>query len=100
MRVGSRNRLIGVELAFCVFAAVLAVQPEFASAQSPATPSAEGAAPAPRSSEANSHASPLPPVDASSKPPPGVPSDASAVTLELTPRPVAYLSSSAEWANG
>jgi S1-C subfamily serine protease len=45
-------------------------------------------------------AAPAPPAESESKPPSGVPSDAAAVTLELTPRPVAYASASAKWANG
>ena len=67
---------------------MLALQPApvFAQAAGNATP---GAAAAPSA-----------PSDTGSKPPPGVPDDSSATTLELTARPVAYVSANAEWANG
>ncbi|HTV31890.1 MAG TPA: GyrI-like domain-containing protein [Methylocella sp.] len=47
-------------------------------------------------------ASPRPGTETAPKsvPPAGVPDDSSAVTLELTARPVAYVSANAEWANG
>ena len=88
MRIGNFSRSPGLELAFGLFLAMLALQPApvFAQAAGNATP---GAAAAPSA-----------PSDTGSKPPPGVPDDSSAVTLELTPRPVAYASASAEWANG
>ena len=41
-----------------------------------------------------------PPSVSESQPPPGVPSDASVVTLDLTPRPVAYLRATANWEDG
>lgn len=88
MRIGNFTRLPGLELAFGLFLAMLALQPAPALAQAAgnATPGASGA--------------PSAPADTGSKPPPGVPDDSSATTLELTPRPVAYVSANAEWANG
>ena len=88
MRIGNFSRLPGLKLAFGLFLAMLALQPApvFAQAAGNATP---GAAAAPSA-----------PSDTGSKPPPGVPDDSSATTLELTARPVAYVSANAEWANG
>ena len=88
MRIGNFTRLPGLELAFGLFLAMLALQPApvLAQAAGNATP---GAAAAPSA-----------PSDTGSKPPPGVPDDSSATTLELSPRPVAYVSANAEWANG
>ncbi|MCI0698298.1 GyrI-like domain-containing protein [candidate division KSB1 bacterium] len=45
-------------------------------------------------------AAPSAPADTGSKPPPGVPDDSSVAAIELTPRPVAYTSAKAEWADG
>jgi effector-binding domain-containing protein len=90
MRIGNFTRLPGLELAFGLFLAVLAMQPAPVLAQA-----AGGATPAPASPGVNS-----PPEESGSKPPLGVPDDSSAVTLELAPRPVAYVSASAEWADG
>ena len=101
MRIGSINRSLGVELAFGLFLAVLAAPPEPTFAQAPAAaPAAEGATPAPVSPGVNAKPAPSTPAEPGSKLPPGVPDDASAVTLELTSRPVAFTSASAEWANG
>ncbi len=88
MRIGNFTRLPGLKLAFGVFLAMLALQPApvLAQAAGNATPGAAGALSAP--------------ADTGSKPPPGVPDDSSAMTLELTARPVAYVSANAEWANG
>jgi effector-binding domain-containing protein len=88
MRIGNFTRLPGLELAFGLVLAMLALQPApvLAQAAENATPSAAGA--------------PSAPADTGSKPPPGVPDDSSATTLELAPRPVAYVSANAEWANG
>ena len=89
MRIGNFTRLPGLELAFGLVLAMLALQPApvvLAQAAGNATPSAAGA--------------PSAPSDTGSKPPPGVPDDSSATTLELAPRPVAYVSANAEWANG
>lgn len=101
MRIGSINRLLGVELAFGLGLAILAAQPQHAFAQAPAAaPAAGGATRAPASPGVNAKPAPSVPAETGSKPPPGVPDDASAVTLELTSRPVAFTSASAEWANG
>ena len=101
MRIGSINRSLGVELAFGLFLALLAAQPEPAVAEAPAVPPAAGdSTPAPVSPGVNVKPIPSKPADTGSKPPPGVPDDTSAVTLELTSRPVAFTSASAEWANG
>jgi len=88
MRIGNFTRLPGLELAFGLVLAMLALQPApvLAQAAGNATPGAAGA--------------PSAPSDTGSKPPPGVPDDSSATTLELTPRPVAYVNANAEWANG
>jgi effector-binding domain-containing protein len=92
MRIGNFTRLPGLELAFGLVLAMLQPVPVLAQA---AAPAAGDAAPAPASPGAAGV-----PSDTGSKSPPGVPDDSSAVTLELTPRPVAYVSASAEWANG
>ena len=91
MRIGSFTRLLSLELAFGLF---LAIGPGPALAQTDA-PAAGAAAPAPASPGASGT-----PAESGAKPPPGVPDDSSAVTLELPSRPVAYASASAEWANG
>ena len=94
MRIGKFSGLLGLELAFGLFLAILALPPAPAFAQ----PAAADAKPA----DASPGAPGVPPAgaDSNTTPPPGVPSDSSAVTLELTARPVAYVSASAEWANG
>ncbi|HUB63481.1 MAG TPA: GyrI-like domain-containing protein [Methylocella sp.] len=97
MRIGHLTRLPGLELAFSLFLTVLALQPVPVLAQA-AAPTAAGATPAPAAPDAKTV--PSTPADTSAQPPPGVPNDSSAETLELTPRPVAYTSASAEWANG
>ena len=105
MRIGSINRSLCVELALGL---LLAMGPAPALAQT-AAPAAGVATPAPVSPGVNAKpaqstpatpATPAPPAETGSKPPPGVPDDSSAVTLELTSRPVAFTSASAEWANG
>ena len=101
MRIGSISRSLGVELAFGLFLAFLAAQPTPAFAQALAAgPAAGDATPAPVSPGVNAKPAPSNPAETGSKPPPGGPDDASAVTLELTSRPVAFTSASAEWANG
>jgi effector-binding domain-containing protein len=94
MRIGNFTCLPGIALAFGLF---LAMGPAPALAQAAATPAGD-ATPAPASPGAGAASSA--PVGSGSIPPLGVPNDSSAVTLELTPRPVAYASASAEWANG
>ncbi|MGH6800755.1 MAG: GyrI-like domain-containing protein [Methylocella sp.] len=101
MRIGSINRSLGVGLAFGLFLAVSTARPEPVFAQAPAAaPAAGDATPAPVAPGVNAKPAPSPTTETGSKPPPGVPDDASAVTLELTPRPVAFTSASAEWADG
>jgi effector-binding domain-containing protein len=101
MRIGSINRPLGVELAVGLLLAVLAALPGPAVAQAPAAaPAGGGATQAPISPGVNAKPTPSTPAETGSKPPPGVPDDASAVTLELQSRPVAFTSASAEWANG
>jgi effector-binding domain-containing protein len=101
MKIGRINRSAGVELAFGLFLTVLAALPEPAVAQpSPAAPAAGGATQAPVAPGVKANPAPSTPAETGSKPPPGVPDDASAVTLELTSRPVAFTSASAEWADG
>lgn len=101
MRIGNIDHSLGVGLAFGLFLAVLVARPEPVFAQTPAAaPSAGDATPAPVSPGVNAKPAPSTPAETGSKPPPGVPDDASAVTLELTPRPVAFTSASAEWADG
>jgi effector-binding domain-containing protein len=92
MRIGNFTCLPGLALAFGLF---LAFGPSPALAQ--AAPAAGNAPLAPAFPDAGA---PSAPADSGSKPPPGVPEDSSASTLELTSRPVAYASASAEWANG
>ncbi len=101
MKICSINRSLGVELAVGLFLAVLTAQPEPAFAQIPtAAPAAGDATPAPVSPGVNAKPAPNTSAETGSKPPPGVPDDASAVTFELTSRPVAYTTASAEWADG
>jgi effector-binding domain-containing protein len=96
MRIGSINR----SLAFGLCLAILAAPPRPAFAQAHAAAGAAGnAMPAPVSPGVNAKPAPSPPAETGSKPP-GVPDDASAVTLELTSRPVAFTTASAEWADG
>jgi effector-binding domain-containing protein len=72
---------------------LLAAQPGRTFAQAPASPPAAGeASQAPAKPDASA-----PSPAAPSQPPPGVPADSAASTLELAPRPVAYLDASAEW---
>ena len=93
MRIGKIMGLPAAALVFGLVLAMAAIQPGPALAQTDApaagdpAPAAPGVAP-PASS------------DTDSKPPPGVPNDSSAVTLDLKARRVAYASASAEWANG
>jgi effector-binding domain-containing protein len=101
MRIASIKRSLGVELAVGLFLAVLAALPEPTVAQTPAAaPTGGGAMQAPVSPSIDAKPAPSTPAETGSKPPPGVPDDASAVTLELQSRPVAFTSASAEWANG
>jgi effector-binding domain-containing protein len=99
MRRGSSSRLLGVKLVIALFLAAFAAQPEYGFAQAPngAPASAERAPSSPPGAEIQK--APPAPDQPESQPPPGVPSDTAAVTLELTPRPVAYLHASAEWAD-
>jgi effector-binding domain-containing protein len=94
MSIGNFTCLLGIALAFGLF---LAMGPAPALAQAAAPPAGD-ATPAPASPGAGAASSA--PAGSGSIPPLGVPNDSSAVTLELTPRPVAYASASAEWANG
>ena len=97
MRKATLRFLLAIALAHGMFLAAsaphgraLAQAPEAAPAipQAPASP---GGDPQP---------APAAPPASESQPPPGVPSDASAVTLELTPRTVAYLHASGKFENG
>jgi effector-binding domain-containing protein len=97
MRKATLRFLLGIVLVHGMFVAApapngraLAQAPEAAPAipQAPASP---GGDPQP---------APAAPATSESQPPPGVPSDASAVTLELTPRTVAYLHASGKFENG
>jgi effector-binding domain-containing protein len=92
MRIGKITGLSAVEVAFGLFLAMAALQPAPALAQT-AVPAAGDSTAAPATPGA-------PPSDADSKPPPGVPNDSSAATIELKARPVAYASAGAEWADG
>jgi len=97
MRKATLRFLLGIVLAHGMFVAAsapngraLAQAPEAAPAipQAPASPGGEP------------HPAPAAPAASESQPPPGVPSDASAVTLELAPRIVAYLHASGKFENG
>jgi effector-binding domain-containing protein len=89
MRIGNFTRLPGLGLVFGLGLAMLALQPALVLAQQAAGTPAPGVP-----------GTPSAPGDTGAKPPPGVPDDNSATTLELAPRPVAYISANAEWANG
>ncbi|HUI20427.1 MAG TPA: GyrI-like domain-containing protein [Methylocella sp.] len=97
MRTANFIRLLGLELALGLCLAVGALEAAPATAQT-AAPAAGPAAPVPASP--GPATAPSSPGDTGSKPPPGVPDDSSAVTLELTARPVAYSSAHAEWTDG
>ncbi|HET6376024.1 MAG TPA: GyrI-like domain-containing protein [Methylocella sp.] len=99
MRIRSRTRLLGAALALAGFVTASALPWSAAAAGTAPAPKAGDPAPAPQSSE-SPEASPAPQPDAGAQPPPGVPSDGSVMTIELKPRPVAYLSGSGEWATG
>jgi effector-binding domain-containing protein len=98
MRIGNFTRLLGLELAFGLFLAILAIGPVVPAFAESAAPAAGTPAPAPASPAATP--APAAPADSGASPPLGVPSDSSAVTLELTARPVAYSSAHAEWTDG
>jgi effector-binding domain-containing protein len=101
MRIGNITRLLGAELAFGLFLVVLATQPTPSLAQArPGAPATDTATPAPPSPGAKNGADAATPAESDSKAAPGVPNDASAVTLEMTARPVAFISAKAEWTNG
>lgn len=97
-RVNS-NRLLGIKLAFGLCLAMFAAQAERAFAQAKSEPPTAGESMPTPSLPGDRQKTPSAPGQPESQPPPGVPSDSSVMTLELTPRPVAYLHSSAEWAN-
>jgi effector-binding domain-containing protein len=97
MRIGKFPGLPAVELVFGLFLAMAVTLAEPALAQ-PAAPAAGDSTPAPAAP--GDPGAPVVPSDSGAKPPPGVPDDSSAVTLELTARPVAYASASAQWADG
>jgi effector-binding domain-containing protein len=70
------------------------------SAQTPSAAPGEAQKPAP-APQAGEPARPAPAPDADqSQPPPGVPSEASAQTLDVPARPVAYFSGDGEWSKG
>lgn len=95
MKLGFSSRW-GLGLALGLIIAVLAWGPGGVLAQMPGGPAGGGTQGAPSEGAGEEQASP-PPGEAQSQPPPGVPSDSSTVTLELTPRPVAFVKASAEW---
>ncbi|MCI0466827.1 MAG: GyrI-like domain-containing protein [Beijerinckiaceae bacterium] len=99
MRRGSVLFSAGFGLAAGVLAAAFAAPSGRAFAQDRAAPAASGTPPAPASPATGAPPS-APAPAAPSQPPPGVPSDASAATLELTPRPVAYVHANAKWEDG
>jgi effector-binding domain-containing protein len=93
--------LLGLALAYGLFLAALAAPQGRALAQAPeAGPAAGGSQQAPASPGGDTLPSRSTPPTSESLPPPGVPSDESTATLELTPRTVAYLHASAQWENG
>ncbi|QBR71563.1 AraC family transcriptional regulator [Beijerinckiaceae bacterium] len=101
MRIGNIARLLGAEILFGLLLTVLVLQPTPSVAQTrgqgPAADHSTPAAPAPDGKSAPDAA---PPTEPESKAAPGVPNDASAVTLEMNARPVAMIDEKAEWANG
>jgi len=97
MRKASLRFLLGIVLAHGMFVAASAPNGR-ALAQAPKAAPASPQAPASPGGEPQS--APAAPAASESQPPPGVPSDASAVTLELAPRIVAYLHASGKFENG
>jgi effector-binding domain-containing protein len=101
MRTGSVKFLHSLALALSLFLAALAASHGRAFAQSAGeVPAAGGSPSAPASPGGDNQPVPSSPFGSGSQPPPGVPSDASAATLELSPRAVAYLHASAKWEDG
>jgi effector-binding domain-containing protein len=101
MRTGSIKFLHWLALALGLFLVGLAASHGRAFAQSPGeVPAAGSSPPAPASPGGDTQPAPSSPFGSGSQPPPGVPSDASAATLELTPRTVAYLHATAKWEDG
>jgi effector-binding domain-containing protein len=93
--------LLGLALAYGLFLAALAAPHGRALAQAPESIlAAGGSAQAPASPSDDSQPAPSAPSVSESQPPPGVPSDDSATTLELTPHTVAYLHANANWEDG
>ncbi len=96
MRKATLRFLLGIVLAHGMFIAASApngralAQAPGAALASPQTPASPG----------QPQPAPAAPAASESQPPPGVPSDASAVTLELAPRTVAYLHASGKFENG
>ena len=93
MRIGKIMGLPAAALVFGLVLAMAAIQPGPALAQTDAPAAGDPAQAAPG-------VAPPASSDTDSKPPPGVPNDSSAVTLDLKARRVAYASASAEWADG
>jgi effector-binding domain-containing protein len=98
---GSPRISLRLALALSLCLAALAAAPGRALAQATgADPAAGGSPPGPSAPAGGAQPAQALPSPSDSQPPPGVPSDASVVTLELTPRPVAYLHASANWEDG
>ncbi len=100
MRKGTFRLLLGGALAYGLFLAALSAPHGRALAQALEAAPAGGSPAAPVSPDGEKQPAPAAPSASGSQPPPGVPSDASAVTLDLTPRVVAYLHASAKWEDG
>src|SRR5262245_48179997 len=101
MRKGRPRILEGLALALSLCLAAMAAVHGRASAQATGAALAAGDSPAsPPAQVGDAQQAQAPPSASDSQPPPGVPSDASVVTVELTPRPVAYLHAGANWEDG
>jgi effector-binding domain-containing protein len=100
MRKGRPRILEGLALALCLCLAAMAAVHGRASAQAGAVLAAGDSPAAPPAQGGGAQQAQAPPSASDSQPPPGVPSDASVVTVELTPRPVAYLHAGANWEDG
>ncbi len=98
MKMGRPGIMPGLVLALSLCLAALAAPYGRALAQ--ATGAAPGNGASPSAPGGGAQPAEVPPSPSESQPPPGVPSDASAATLELMPRTVAYLHASANWEDG
>lgn len=96
----SQNHWLGLELALGIMVALFAAHGGRAFAQAPAGEPAGEAAPQVPAGEGSRTPAPAAPLPSQTQPPPGVPRDNEAITLDLAARPVAFIHASGEWEHG